>query len=221
MNAMDVSVKPQEKIVERNGKGGSKLMKRLHLVLMMTCFVTAWVLLRTAAGYADVIMAKDQPIDLFGTSSKVVVGDMLTVVLSETVTVDTAVTSTKKRQSTWKTSAGAGLLTFIPGFEKNGSSSTDDSDTNKQAQTITSQMTVRVTAIEPNGNLQVEGSRILWGNGRKVSMSLKGIARQVDINPDNSISSQRLLNLAVRVDGMNSSKPFDVVRTVVGSTPQQ
>jgi flagellar L-ring protein FlgH len=78
-----------------------------------------------------------------------------------------------------------------------------------------------VTAIEPNGNLQVEGSRVLWGNERKVSMSLRGIARQVDVNPDNSISSQRLLNLAVHVDGMNSNKAFGVFRTVVGSTPQQ
>lgn len=197
------------------------MMKKLQLMLMTTLLVAGWLLLRAAAGHADVILTQDQPLDLYGNSSKASVGDVLTVNLRETVTVDTSVSTSRKRKSEWKAGAGAGLLSFIPSLEKTGSSSREDKNTDKQTQTITSSMTVRVISVEENGNLVLEGSRVLWGNGRKVAMSLRGVARPVDINPDNSISSNRLLNLAIRVDGLMQSQPVDLVRTVFGTSPTE
>lgn len=195
------------------------MMKRIHIALMTLLLVTAWFLLRAAASHADVIMARDQPIDLYGNSSKMMVGDMLTVNLNETVSVDTSVSTTRKKKSEWKASAGIGLLNFLPSLEKTGQTNREDKNSDKQTQTITSSIVVRVVSIEPNGNLVIEGSRVLWGNGRKVSMSLRGVARPVDILPDNSIASARLLDLGIRVDGMQQTQPLDVVRTVFGTSP--
>ena len=200
-------------------KGGHAMMKKIHIGMMTLCLVVAWLLLRAAASYADVIMARDAPVDLYGNSSKIQVGDMITVNLSETVTVNTAISTSKKKSNSWKATAGVGLLKFLPSLERTGSSSHEDTNTDKQTQTISSSLTARVTSIEPNGNLVLEGSRVLWGNGRKVSMSLRGVARQVDIYPDNSVPSSRLLNLAIHVDGAQQTQPLDIVRTVVGTSP--
>jgi flagellar L-ring protein precursor FlgH len=62
-------------------------------------------------------------------------------------------------------------------------------------------LSARVTAVEANGNLKLEGKRIFKLNGENQSVLLSGIVRPVDIQPDNSVFSYNIMDLSITYEG--------------------
>ncbi len=62
-------------------------------------------------------------------------------------------------------------------------------------------MTVTVTKIDDNGNMEVEGSREVQTNAEKEEMKLTGTIRRQDIAPDNTIQSTYLADAKITQSG--------------------
>lgn len=58
-------------------------------------------------------------------------------------------------------------------------------------------MSVTVVKVLANGNLMIQGESWLTMNQAQKYMRLRGIVRQVDIAPDNSVSSQRVADAQI------------------------
>jgi flagellar L-ring protein precursor FlgH len=62
-------------------------------------------------------------------------------------------------------------------------------------------ISARVTHVLPNGYLVVEGSKEVLINSERQKVSIRGLVRWNDLTPGNRVSSDRLSDLEVRVEG--------------------
>ena len=83
-----------------------------------------------------------------------------------------------------------------------------NSATNLQGQGATTRQTAltttlsgRVTRVLPNGFLVVEGHKDTMINSERQIVSVRGVVRPADLGPGNSISSDRLAQLELRING--------------------
>jgi flagellar L-ring protein precursor FlgH len=60
-------------------------------------------------------------------------------------------------------------------------------------------------AIRPNGDLVVEGSRVIGLNSDKEVLTLTGIIRSQDINSDNSVDSYNLADAQITYQGKGAA----------------
>lgn len=96
-------------------------------------------------------------------------------------------------------------------------------ETTRESQLSTT-LSARVTHALPNGNLVVEGSKEITINSERQRVYVRGILRWNDLTPSNRISSDRLAELEVRVDGkgiVNDSirRPNFLYRLLLGLLP--
>jgi len=136
------------------------------------------------------------------------VGDMLTVTLEEkTDATKTANTETKKENDI---AVAAATLLGAPITAKNREilatklasnyafKGESDSD---QSNSLTGSVTVTVVEVLANGNLIVQGEKWININQGDEYIRLRGIVRPSDINPDNTISSERVANAQIQYSG--------------------
>ena len=72
-----------------------------------------------------------------------------------------------------------------------------DSQFNQQ-QALTSRAAVTVTDVLPNGNLVIEGTRIVSFSGETKYAELRGIVRHDDVAPDNTVISTNVADAKIR-----------------------
>lgn len=117
-------------------------------------------------------------------------GDLLTVVVLE----NSSATSTS--DTTTDKSNKAGLNYTSPSSQKNyGLGLNEDFDGGgKVARSgkLLAQISVTVTAIDPNGDLHIKGEQVIELNGEKQAINLEGRVRQRDIDESNSVVSNRI-----------------------------
>src|SRR6266852_654526 len=66
---------------------------------------------------------------------------------------------------------------------------------------LTTTLSGRVTHVLPNGFLVVEGHKDTMINAERQIVSVRGVVRPADLGPGNSISSDRLAQLELRING--------------------
>jgi flagellar L-ring protein precursor FlgH len=135
-------------------------------------------------------------------------GDLLTVVVSESSTGKKDATTATKASSSILASVtaffGIPILDFLPsGFKpdpiveaKTDRSSTGDASTKREG-LLTANITVRVVAVDANGNLYVQGDKIVGVNSEDQHIVLSGTVRPEDIATDNSVQSARLADARI------------------------
>jgi len=67
-------------------------------------------------------------------------------------------------------------------------------------------ISARVDSVLPNGNLLVQGSRLITINGEEQTIRISGVVRPSDIQPDNSVYSHNIsdANIAIQGNGIVS-----------------
>jgi flagellar L-ring protein FlgH len=75
-----------------------------------------------------------------------------------------------------------------------------------------------------NGSLMIEGSKKVAVNSENQTVTVSGIIRPSDVSPVNTVPSDRIANLNIRVDGkgvVNDSikRPFILYRILMGLLP--
>ncbi len=145
----------------------------------------------------------------FGEKKAYRVGDIVTVVLDESLDADTTTKNTASRKTKtdvlsplqiakWGSPGGI-LSTDIQ--EENEVSSTG-SGVIDQSATLQGTMTAQVVEVYPNGNLLIRGEKIVnFSSGSEV-VQVKGIIRPQDIQPDNTVQSKRLASAQITYKGV-------------------
>ncbi|MEQ1856946.1 MAG: flagellar basal body L-ring protein FlgH [Longimicrobiales bacterium] len=127
------------------------------------------------------------------------VGDLLTVVVDEftTASADRSTTELQDRTadaggsfSVNRQGTDGSLQTFL------GTESTRQGRDLRQDR-LTSEVSVRVTAIEPNGALRVEGSKTLAIDDHEQQVTVRGFVRPQDITALNTVESWRIAEAEV------------------------
>jgi flagellar L-ring protein precursor FlgH len=158
------------------------------------------------------------------------VDDTLTVVVAEAASaVSTGATKTQRA------SAATSSLASVPGIPKTaaaltnlaniaGNQQLNGQGTTTRTTTLNTTLTARVTHVLPNGCLEVEATKSVEINGERQIITVRGVARPADIDPTNSILSNRLGELDVRVNGKGVvgdaiRRPFILYRLLLGLLP--
>jgi flagellar L-ring protein precursor FlgH len=133
------------------------------------------------------------------------VGDLVTVLIVEDArATNTAKAVTKKDNKTdINGGPGAGALDFIPlwGLSAENKNEYNGEGQLEKAGSIRAKMTVKVTSINDNGDMVIEGNRTMLVNADKEALYLQGTVRSRDISPSNTIYSYQIADAQVSFKG--------------------
>lgn len=131
-------------------------------------------------------------------------GDIITVLIDEYTLASANKSSLAERDRSRD-------LSLDGGFSVAGGSGTDadaglrsrvGAESRRRGQTtrrdrLTAEITVRVVAVEPNGNLRVEGRKTVVIDEHEQEIALTGLLRPDDVSPGNVVDSWRLADAEV------------------------
>lgn len=158
------------------------------------------------------------------------VDDLITIVVAEQASAVTSGTTKTARSSSTKNTVGAlagltkaaGPLANLAGMS--GDTQLSGQGTTSRSTTLTTTLTARVVQVLPNGGLVVEASKDIQINSERQTITVRGVARPTDIDATNSVRSNRLGQLEVRVNGKGVvgdavRRPFFLYRLLLGLLP--
>lgn len=135
------------------------------------------------------------------------VGDLVTIVVLDQASATSQGTTTQQRTSSASSSISAlfgqksahnalnNLLNMSGQQQLNGQGTTS------RQTTVSTTVSARVERVLPNGDLIVEGRKLISINSEYQTVSLRGIVRPVDLGPSNSVGSNQVEDLEVRING--------------------
>ncbi len=90
--------------------------------------------------------------------------------------------------------------------------------------TISTTLSARVTHVLPNGNLVVEAHKNVSVNSENQVVTVRGVVRPNDVSPANTVPSDRVANLELRINGQGVvndavKRPFILYRILMGLLP--
>ncbi|MCP4572058.1 MAG: flagellar basal body L-ring protein FlgH [bacterium] len=164
----------------------------------------AGVVLLAAAGPG----AAREPLIDFATGQTLVsnlkarqVGDLITIIITETASAK----STSKTKADNKSEVGGGpalgFLDFIKPWELDVENKYQGSGDTQRGGSLRAEITARVTEVLGNGDLRLEGTRMVNINGEKQLIEITGVCRVRDINPDNTIMSTFVSEAQIAYNG--------------------
>jgi flagellar L-ring protein precursor FlgH len=156
--------------------------------------------------------------------------DLLTIVVDEQASAVTSGTTKTQRGSSVKSSVSAlggitraaGPLTNLAGMS--GDTQLAGQGTTSRSTALSTTLTARVTLVLPGGALVVEASKDIQINSERQTITVRGVVRPADIGAQNSVQSNRLGQLEVRVNGKGVvgdaiKRPFFLYRLILGLLP--
>jgi flagellar L-ring protein precursor FlgH len=133
------------------------------------------------------------------------VGDILTVLIFEQSQASNQVESKNEKKGSAEVSGGPGVgpLDFIPLFGASAKSDYkhDGKGESLRKGSLKAKMSVTVVAVKANGDLVIEGSRVVGVSKEKESLSLTGVVRAKDITSDNTIDSYLIADAEIHYTG--------------------
>jgi flagellar L-ring protein precursor FlgH len=138
-------------------------------------------------------------------------GDIVTVLVMEAskASNDTRTQTTSKDGMDIGVGGGTGALKWIPGAGMKAGVGVEfdgQGATTRNGQ-LKATVTARILQVMENGNLLVEGSKLVTINNEEEILEVSGMIRADDINPDNTVFSYKIADAVIRYtgNGVNSS----------------
>ncbi len=158
------------------------------------------------------------------------VNDIVTIVVTESVTAVASGTSASERASSASQSitqlAGikspTGALANLLGT--NGDQKLNGTGSTSRAATLTATLSGRVVRVLPGGLLLIEGDKNIQVNSEQQSISVRGVIRPSDISSANTVASVQVADMEVRVNGKGVvgdaiRRPNVLYRLILGLLP--
>jgi flagellar L-ring protein precursor FlgH len=170
-----------------------------RFVLCATAFAAGAVAVR-----ADSIWPSRGVNAMYGDRKASASGDILTIVVAESVAAQNTQTTKSSRDSTISDAISSfiypGLAAHkgsMPNLSLSGKSAYDGGGDISNTQSLSSRAAVLVTDVLPNGNLVIEGVRVVRFSGETQYVVLHGVVRRDDIASDNTILSTNIADARV------------------------
>ena len=162
----------------------------------------------SSTGHAQSLWREDSVRPMFADKRAMAVGDILTIVVSES----TAMTKNNETKTSKQSSWAAAVTTFLfPGFAQfkhttpavnyNSTLKHDGSGAVNNSQTIVTHVAVKVIDVLPNQNLVIEGKRDTAFSGEHQTVTLHGIVRPEDVMYGNTIASDNIADASISISG--------------------
>ena len=140
------------------------------------------------------------------------VGDIITIVVSETSTASKNNATTTEKKSSLSAAivsflypaSASGLLTkkgAMPVMNYNSDIKHDGSGSINNSETVVAKIAVRIIDVLPNRNLVVEGRRETAFSGEKQTIVLHGTVRQDDVTSANTVYSYNVADATIQIIG--------------------
>ncbi len=149
-----------------------------------------------------------EPKSLFGGVRARSVGDLVTIILSETITFNDSLNYSSDRSSNTVDNFTNFINKILPGtplnnqFNNFGGSNTVDSTTTNQRQLgINDYVTVQVVQMLPNGNLMVQGKKTLVNGNERVDFLVSGVVDPRFIDQKGQVYSRNVANFQFALAG--------------------
>jgi flagellar L-ring protein precursor FlgH len=141
---------------------------------------------------------------MFADRKAATTGDILTIVVAESAVAQSSQKKTSSRDSSLEDSISRFLYPNfgvrkgeLPGSSATGTSSYSGGGDVSNSQSLSARAAVLVTDVLPNGNLVIEGVRVVTFSGETQYVVLRGIVRADDIARDNSVVSTNIADARV------------------------
>ena len=142
--------------------------------------------------------------DYFADSKARDVGDILTIIISETATTSATRSGSNSKSGSVNMQAGIGVFDFLNSLfpaSISGSDSWKADGTASSTNRASGRVSVTVVDVEPNGNMIVEGTQSIWQNKNEHKITLRGVVRRDDVTYNNTVSSAQVADATIRFDG--------------------
>ena len=158
------------------------------------------------------------------------IDDLITILVVENASaVVSGTTKTGRSSSTANSISALAGITKATGPWANLAGVTGNTQLNGQGSTsrgvvITTTLTARVSSVLPNGAMLVEATKDVDVNSERQTITVRGIVRPADVGSDNTVRSDHLGQLELRVNGKGVvgdaiKRPFILWRLLLGLLP--
>ena len=109
------------------------------------------------------------------------VGDILTIIISETATTSATRSSSNSKSGNVNMQAGIGVFDFLNSIFPASISGSDNfkaDGSSASTNRANGRVSVTVVEVEPNGNMIVEGTQSIWQNKNEHKITLRGVVRR-------------------------------------------
>ena len=141
------------------------------------------------------------------------IGDFVIIKIDEHANAKGGATTSLKQESTGSSGASA-LVGLVPALKKAypdidpqklvefaSKSGFDGSGDTARAGELTGRIAVRVVKEMPNGDLFLEGTKVVLINNEEYHLYVSGLVRRADIEKDNTIASSRIADAQIEFTG--------------------
>jgi flagellar L-ring protein FlgH len=143
--------------------------------------------------------------NLFSDHRAVRADDILTVLIVESAKAGSESKTKTSKESSMGVAAdgGSGALGFLPSFGANGSSKVgfDGKGGTSREGSLVATVSARVVKVLDNGNLVIEGNKVVEINDEKEMIKLTGVVRPQDIQTNNIIYSSSIADAQITYAG--------------------
>jgi flagellar L-ring protein precursor FlgH len=131
------------------------------------------------------------------------IGDVLTVNIAESASASHRMDTQAKKSSSNGISFGSQRSALSPfqDFGITGKEAFQGGGKSTRAGDLTGRITVRVIDVLPNGNLVINGNRIITVNDERQVMEITGIVRPEDVTAENSVMSTLVADAQIKYTG--------------------
>lgn len=144
-------------------------------------------------------------INLFSDHRAMRVDDILTIIIVESAKAgsESKTNTSKENNLALSGSGGTGALSMIPAFGLSGGNKVNydgKGGTSRQGNLVAT-ISARVVKVLDNGNLVIEGSKVVEINDEKEIIKITGIVRPQDVRRDNTILSTNIADAQITYTG--------------------
>lgn len=152
---------------------------------------------RAGAPYLDL----DRGVGGIANQKAFAVGDIVTVIVVETASASTTAKTDANSKSEVSGGPGLGILNQITDWGLDTETKYKGDGKSSRTGALETQMSTRVVEELPNGNLRLQGERMVEINGEAQIITLTGIVRPRDVRADNTVASTLIADARISYSG--------------------
>jgi flagellar L-ring protein precursor FlgH len=138
------------------------------------------------------------------------VGDIITIMISEQNRASSQVETKNEKSSDVSTGGGPGqgpLFGHIPlfSFSAKDDYSFDGKGENSRQGSLTARITCTVVDVRENGDLVIEGTRVIGISGERETITISGVVRSKDVSAQNTVPSYLVADAEIHYDGKGNN----------------